>query len=203
MRRSSIITAAILAVAAGTLLPLGAEAGSRLHFNYFTYEPGYRTYYPGPVYAPRPRYFYYYDYDDEPPYAYDYEPEYYEPEYAPRYKPQRYKRPARLYEAQKPRRKTKTVTYDEPTEPDVKAKAIEPETIENEPKPVESKPVKKKAAGMSCDKAAKIVADYGFGSVKAASCTGAVYSFKGSRDGKAYSIKLSAKSGELTEVKKL
>jgi hypothetical protein len=187
MNKSSIAAGAFLAAAIGALAPSSAEAQSRLYFNY---EPEYRTYYPGPLYAPRPRYFYYYDYDPEPPYAYDYEPEYYEPEYQPR---RQYQRPVRPYKARKQRQQQQdVVTYDEQ-----EAKEIAPEPVKK-PKPVE-----KKAAGMSCDKAAKIVAEYGFKSVKASSCKGSVYSFKGSRDGKSYSIKLSSKSGELTEVKKL
>jgi hypothetical protein len=196
MSKSSIVMTALLAVAAGTLMPLSAQAGGRVHFNYFTYEPGYQTYYPGPLYVPRPRYYYYYDYNDEPPYAYDYEPDYYEPQYEPQYKPRRYKRPSRPYVSPKPQHKT--VTYDKPTETNGK-----PTATDVQPEPTQPAPIKKKAAGISCDKAAKIVTDYGFASVKAADCTGLVYSFKGNRDGKSYSIKLSSKSGELTEVKKL
>ena len=59
------------------------------------------------------------------------------------------------------------------------------------------------AAGMSCDKAEKIVSGYGFTSVKPATCTGQVFAFNATRSGKAYVIKLSAASGELTEVKKV
>jgi hypothetical protein len=185
MKNSLFPIVATLA-AVSVLAPASAEAGSRLHFNYFTYEPEYQTYYPGPLYVPRPRYFYYYDYDPEPPYAYEYEPDYYEPQYQPR----RYQRPSRPYVARKrQQQQNEAAAYDEPSA--VSESEIKPE------------PVKKKATGISCDKAAKIVADYGFKSVKAASCKGQIYSFKGSRDGKAYTIKLSAKSGELTEVKKL
>jgi hypothetical protein len=197
MAKSSIATAAILAIAASALMPLSSQAGGRVHFNYFYYDPGYRTYYPGPLYVPRPRYYYYYDYNDEPPYAYNYEPDYYDPQVdEPQYQPRRYRRPSQPYVA--PTQQHKTVTYDKPADT-----YDEPAATDVQPEPAQPAPVKKKAAGISCAKAAKIVADYGFASVKAANCTGLVYSFKGNRDGKSYSIKLSAKSGELTEVKKL
>jgi hypothetical protein len=65
-----------------------------------------------------------------------------------------------------------------------------------------SKPAQKKSAGISCDKATKIVSDYGFTEVKPTTCTGKVYAFNATRDGKPFAIKMSAASGELTEVKK-
>ena len=61
----------------------------------------------------------------------------------------------------------------------------------------------KSRAGMSCDTASSIVGAYGFSDVKPANCTGQVYAFDGSRDGRAYTIKLNAASGELTEVRKV
>ena len=68
-------------------------------------------------------------------------------------------------------------------------------------------PVEKKTAsaapGMSCDKAGEIVSGYGFTSVKPTTCTGQVFAFNATRSGKAYVIKLSSASGELTEVKKV
>jgi hypothetical protein len=57
--------------------------------------------------------------------------------------------------------------------------------------------------GMSCDKAEKIVSGYGFTSVKPTTCTGQVFAFNATRSGKAYVIKLSSASGELTEVRKV
>ena len=59
------------------------------------------------------------------------------------------------------------------------------------------------APGMSCDKAGEIVSGYGFTSVKPTACTGQVFAFNATRSGKAYVIKLSSASGELTEVKKV
>jgi hypothetical protein len=188
MNKTSIAAGAIFAACLGVFASSDAEAGTRLHSNYFTYEPEYQTYYPGPLYVPRPRYFYYHDYDPDPPYAYDYEPDYYEPQVQPR----RYQRPSKPPYATRKLQQQKALSYEEPSLGETPPEAAK--------KPA---PTKKKAAGISCDKAAKIVADYGFTSVKPANCKGLVYSFKGSRDGKSYTIKLSAKSGELTEVKKL
>jgi hypothetical protein len=59
------------------------------------------------------------------------------------------------------------------------------------------------ANAVSCDKALKIVGDYGFSSVKSKDCQGQVYEFSATRGGKQFLIKLSAASGELTEVKKI
>ena len=60
----------------------------------------------------------------------------------------------------------------------------------------------KQSAGITCEKATKIVSDYGFTQVKATSCTGKIYAFNAQRDGKPFMVKLSSASGELTEVKK-
>lgn len=64
-------------------------------------------------------------------------------------------------------------------------------------------PAKPAAASLSCDKAGAVVSGYGFSSVTPSSCSGKVYAFNATRDGKAFAIKLDPKSGELTEVKKL
>lgn len=58
------------------------------------------------------------------------------------------------------------------------------------------------ANAISCDKAQKVVAGFGFSDVKPAACSGAIYAFNAVRDGKPYAIKLNSASGELTEVKK-
>lgn len=59
------------------------------------------------------------------------------------------------------------------------------------------------ASGMSCEKATSVVSGYGFSSVTPSSCSGKVYAFNATRDGKSFAIKLDSGSGELTEVKKL
>ena len=53
---------------------------------------------------------------------------------------------------------------------------------------------------LSCARASKIVADYGFEAVKPSDCQGQVFAFKAKRGDKNYAIKLSSVSGELTEV---
>jgi len=60
----------------------------------------------------------------------------------------------------------------------------------------------KKATNITCAKAGEIVSGYGFKSVQQVSCSGQTYAFNATRDGKPFTIKLSAASGELTEVKK-
>lgn len=82
------------------------------------------------------------------------------------------------------------------------------ETASVEPAPEASAKPKaevaaKPAGGLSCDKAASIISGYGFSAVKPKTCAGKVYAFNASRDGKPFTIKLDAGSGELTEVKKL
>jgi hypothetical protein len=110
MNKTSIAAGAIFAACLGVFASSDAEAGTRLHFNYFTYEPEYQTYYPGPLYVPRPRYFYYHDYDPDPPYAYDYEPDYYEPQVQPR----RYQRPSKPPYATRKLQQQKALSYEEP-----------------------------------------------------------------------------------------
>ena len=56
------------------------------------------------------------------------------------------------------------------------------------------------ATAISCDKAQKIVAGYGFANVKPMTCSGQVFAFNAKRSGNTYVIKLNSASGELTEV---
>lgn len=64
--------------------------------------------------------------------------------------------------------------------------------------------VKKPASvAVSCEKATSIVSGYGFSTVEATKCAAPTYEFKALRDGKAFVVKVSSASGELTEVKKL
>jgi len=165
-----------------------ADAGPRLRFFFGGYDPDYRTYYPGPDYIPRRRYrddfedededderrFYGYLPDDED----EFDEDYYEPEYVPPKKAKKKK------SAAKP--STKSVA-----KPDTKSAA----TNKSETK-------KKTQQALSCDKASEIVSGYGFTAVQSTSCSGPVYAFNASRDGKPFTIKMNSASGELTEVKK-
>jgi hypothetical protein len=83
--------------------------------------------------------------------------------------------------------------------PRKKRRAYAKPQIETRPK---AQTAKKKATIISCAKAGEIVSGYGFKSVEQVSCKGQVYAFNATRDGKPFSVKLSAASGELTEVKK-
>jgi hypothetical protein len=67
----------------------------------------------------------------------------------------------------------------------------------------QKKTASKADSGLSCEKATSVVSGYGFSSVTPSSCSGKVYAFNATRDGKSFAIKLDPASGELTEVKKL
>jgi len=196
---SRIISAAAFALMASTLLaPTAAEAGSRWRF----LNPGYY------FYDPPPRDFYADDYDDEEYYDDDERPlAYYDPDddyYEPRYEGEE-----PVYIAPK---KKKTVKAAPAPKPVVKKsvastekKAVTASVASVEKKAVTSaeKKTASAAPGMSCEKAGQIVSGYGFTSVKPTTCTGQVFAFNATRSGKAYVIKLSSASGELTEVKKV
>lgn len=175
------LSAGALAALAAAVVFSGSDAGAgtRLRFHY---APFYGAYEPGPEWLPPPRYYYYYD---EPDRFYEYDESYYEPEYLG---PDDEPAPV------KPRKKLKPAALPEPGTAKKKATVANAATAESKPQA---------ATGLSCDKATAIVSGYGFAAVKAEDCDGKVYAFNATRDGKAYAIKLSAASGELTEVKKL
>ena len=189
----TISLAAFAAVTGTLLMPNVAEAGSHgrfcFPFGFICHEYGDEEYYE----------------DDEPPLAY-YEPDddYYEPRY--------YEGEEPVYIAPKKKKKTtakaapaaKPVTKKSVASTEKKAVTTSKSVASVEKKAVISTEKKTAAAtGMSCDKAEKIVSGYGFTSVKPTTCTGQVFSFNATRSGKAYVIKLSSASGELTEVKKV
>jgi len=67
---------------------------------------------------------------------------------------------------------------------------------------IEVKPKQRTPAGaISCKKAQSIVRDFGFSNIQTKNCSGNVYSFSASRDGKPFSVKLSSLSGELKDIK--
>ena len=156
------------------------------------------------IYDPRPLDLYSSDYgdeefydDDEAPLAYyDPDDDYYEP---------RYRGDEPVYVAPKKKKTVKAVPVPKPVTKKLLASTENKAAATTEKKAVvaTNKNAGPAAAGMSCDKAEKIVSGYGFTSVKPATCTGQVFAFNATRSGKAYVIKLSAASGELTEVKKV
>jgi hypothetical protein len=198
MMLTRIISLAALAAIAGILVTTSAaEAGSRWIPRFF--QPDYYTYYPRPLdlYSSDYGDEEYYDDDERPLAYYDPDDDYYEPRY-------RDDEPVQIA----PKKKKKTVKAVPVTRPVVKKSvaATEKKTvITTEEKAVVSaeKKTVPTTTGMSCDKAEKIVSGYGFTSVKPTTCTGQVFAFNATRSGKAYVIKLSSASGELTEVKKV
>ena len=177
-----LIPGALVAFAAAAALAgSDAEAGNRLRFHY---APFYDMYDPGPEWMPPPRYYYYFD-EPEPDRFYQYDESYYEPKYLGR---------DDQAVSLVPRKKSNSAMTPGPGAAKKKTAAVKASTAETQPK---------STAALSCDKATAIVSGYGFASVKAEDCEGQVYAFAATRDGKAYAIRLSARSGELTEVKKL
>lgn len=200
-----IISAAALTLMASTLLvPTAAEAGSRWRF----LNPGYYFY-------DRPtRDFYADEYDDDEYYEDDERPlTYYEPDddyYEPRYEGEepvyiapkkKQKKTVKAVPAAKPAVKKSVASTEKKAVTSAETKSVasvEKKTVTSAEKKTASAP-----SGMSCDKAGEIVSGYGFTSVKPTTCTGQVFAFNATRSGKAYVIKLSSASGELTEVKKV
>jgi hypothetical protein len=203
---SRIISAAAFALVASTvLLPTAAEADSRWRF----LNPGYY------FYNPPPRDFYAYEYDDEDYYYDDDERplSYYDPDddyYEPRYEGEE---PVYITPKKKAKKTVKAVPVPKPVAKKSVAATQKKAVTSSETKSVASvekkalAPAEKKTAsaapGMSCDKAGQIVSGYGFTSVQPTACTGQIFAFNATRSGKAYVIKLSSASGELTEVKKV
>ena len=100
-----------------------------------------------------------------------------------------------------PKKKTKKNVKTSPASKPVVKKSV----ASTEKKAVSStgKKTASAATAISCDKAEKIVSGYGFANVTPTTCTGQVFTFNATRSGKAYVIKLSPASGELTEVRKV
>lgn len=141
--------------------------------------------------------FRYYSYDPD----YDF---YYGPEYVPQPRYYRYLRDRRAYREDDEDDYAYDPDYYEPEyiPPRKKRRAyVQPQQqLETKPK---AQAAKKKPTAITCAKAGQIVSGYGFKGVEQVSCKGQVYAFNATRDGKPFSVKLSAASGELTEVKKL
>ena len=159
-----------------------AEAGSKWKFRYYDAYPEYESFYPGPIYIPPRRYLRQYDryssYEDDD-YGDEFDPDYYQPQYAPPPSSKKKLKKAQPQASKPSTTKKKTATK-------------QPQTQQSQKKP----------ASITCDKASKIVAGYGFSAVKASTCQGKEYAFAATRDGASYVIKMSSASGELTQVKK-
>jgi hypothetical protein len=160
-----------------------AEAGQKWKFRYYDAYPEYESFYPGPIFIPPPRYLRQYNryssYDDD--YDDEFDPDYYEPRYAPPGPPKK-----------KLKKSQPAPQASNPSTTKKKTATKQPQTQQAQKKP----------ASITCDRASKIVAGYGFSSVKASTCQGKEYAFAATRDGSSYVIKMSSASGELTQVKK-
>lgn len=112
--------------------------------------------------------------------------------------PRTQKRKARERELQKQKQKER--------QKQIQKQKQKSKTAAKPAKPAEPKKTAAKtpaASGLSCEKATSVVTGYGFSSVTPSSCSGKVYAFNATRDGKSFAIKLNSANGELTEVKKL
>ena len=203
----------LVALAAAVMLPAQVQAEhENRYFGFGYYPPGYTP--PPVVYPPPPR-------------IREVAPGVYEYEVAPgrwvRARPGYANPPRQERRARTPRQQQPEQARRDPGPPPVPQRkpedTDEPEvTVERAPAttppaqaPVESAAPVQSAAqeapaptsgGLSCEAAADIVERFGFSDVQSTSCSGDTYGFDGTRDGNAYSIRLSAANGELTEVRK-
>lgn len=114
-------------------------------------------------------------------------------------KPAATKNIARVKTQAKPKAKIIDVAKPKSSKPmDVQTASLSKPDVIAKPK---SKPIQAKTIG--CTAGAAVVTGYGFGDVKPKACTGNTYAYTAARGGKIYEIKLTAASGEITDVKKL
>jgi hypothetical protein len=66
--------------------------------------------------------------------------------------------------------------------------------------PSRSQPANEDPGQVTCEAAARIVADFGFSDIGSPDCSGDLYRFSAMRDGTAYAIGISAATGEIAEV---
>jgi len=195
--RVRLAIAALLATAALPFEASGAQAG---HFYYDPYAPTYRSYYAGPQYLPPPQFYFWQQQRRwnrawqrrRPLFGYSYRAKPYLFEEEPQYEPDQPSPPARQ------KKKTLALPASKPSD---KGVASQDKSASQPTKKVAS--TAKSSDRITCDKAGEIVSGYGFSEVKPTSCEGDTFSFAAAREGKPYAIKMSAASGELTEVKKV
>lgn len=200
---SRVISAAVFVLVTSTLLvPTAAESGSRwrfLHPDYYFYNPPPRDFYADDFDDEE-----YYEDDEQPLAYYDPDDDYYEPRYQgeePVYIAPKKKKTVKAAPVPKPVAKKSVASTEKKTVTSTETKSLA--SVEKKAVASPEKKTASAAPGMSCDKAGEIVSGYGFTSVKPTTCTGQIFAFNATRSGKAYVIKLSSASGELTEVKKV
>ncbi|MFT3988084.1 hypothetical protein [Aestuariivirga sp.] len=199
MTHRALLALLALSVSAG-LLVSPAEARKR----YYYYGAPYPAYYPNqPGFIPADPYMRYYsDQYDAEQYGDDDDDQYGnngfdEDYYQPKLKAANRKASPAQIESYSRSKSAKPVEQASRTVDDAPTGSISKKPVT---KPVAAVPATKP---VTCDKATSIVQGYGFSGVKSTSCTGSTYAFAATRDGKNYTIKLNAKSGELTDVRKL
>ena len=170
------------------------RAGGRFCFPFICHDSSQRDFYAG-------------EYDDEVYYEDNERPlAYYGPDNE--YYERGYEDEERVYIAPKKKKTAKAARIKPTVKKSAKKKAVTSpgtQSVASVEKKVVTSTDKKtaSAAGVSCNKAGEIVSGYGFTSVKPTTCTGQFFAFNATRSGKAYVIKLSSASGELTEVRKV
>jgi hypothetical protein len=88
-----------------------------------------------------------------------------------------------------------------PAEPPVPpARALRPQEPMISTAPTPSQPAGAGQGGVTCEAAARIVADFGFSNIGSSDCSGDLYRFSAMRDGTTYAIGITAATGEITEV---
>jgi hypothetical protein len=100
----------------------------------------------------------------------------------------------------KPKAEVVAVKKDKPVTPKLETASLTP------PPKAAAKPklvAKTEGKTIGCTAGAAVITGYGFGDVKPKACTGNAYAYSATRAGKNYEIKLTASSGEITDVKKL
>jgi hypothetical protein len=191
----------VVVLAAAVVLPAQAQAEHENRYFGFSYQP--YAYYPPPIVYPPPP-----GVRQTAPGLYEYE-----------VSPGRWVRvrPGHVYQQPlRERRDRRSRTRPQPQEarrapelapvPKIKPEATDDPEVAIQSVPETTSPAQvpatSSANAITCEAAADIVKSFGFSDVQSTSCSGEVYGFDAARDGSAYSIKLSAADGELTEVRK-
>ena len=84
--------------------------------------------------------------------------------------------------------------------PEPQARALQPPEPMTATAPPALEPADEGQGRMSCEAAERIVADFGFSDIATPECSGDLYRFSAMRDGTAWSIGISAATGEIAEV---
>jgi len=103
--------------------------------------------------------------------------------------------------------KAESNTRNAPDNRNVTRKNTQVAVAHPEPAPIASPKVEPKrqavaSKGLSCDKAASVIAGYAFSEVKSVTCTGSNYKFLAKREQQPYEVTVNAADGTLVKVTK-